>query len=355
MISLKAILAVLVVPFLLMPSVAVTHYTPRPGDNFAYYEIITLNGGTGNYTGYTEHTYVNGSMKINSVQPGGIAAASYQYSWKWHNSTGSSSSGGSSGNFTFSYDTYLYVNGTDNQTGYYNPSVWFYMNNTLGQSGKFSLLNTQMTVLATGYGYYLPSSGSYVKTVFARGSGSFQRNDVYGVFNAAYTWNTYFDPSTGYIVGYLYTEHDGDSAGNGFTYTEQLYVTSTSYALTPASAPSSSSGINAGSYGILFIAVAAAAIVAAAVLLLTRRGKGRKTIPQHPTSGKVDYSHNTGQPPSQSAPLQTHSPPPISFNPQQPAVQQIVIREVVKVKCQYCGTLIDSTAQVCPACGAPRT
>ncbi|HEV8049715.1 MAG TPA: zinc ribbon domain-containing protein [Thermoplasmata archaeon] len=27
----------------------------------------------------------------------------------------------------------------------------------------------------------------------------------------------------------------------------------------------------------------------------------------------------------------------------------------MKVPCRYCGTLMDSTATVCPKCGAPRT
>ncbi len=50
-------------------------------------------------------------------------------------------------------------------------------------------------------------------------------------------------------------------------------------------------------------------------------------------------------------------PPPASVNlipGGQPAVQQIVIKETVKVPCRYCGTLMDSTATVCPQCGAPR-
>ncbi len=56
-----------------------------------------------------------------------------------------------------------------------------------------------------------------------------------------------------------------------------------------------------------------------------------------------------------------HPPPPgpppenIDLTPKQPPVQQIVIKEVVKVKCRYCGALIDSTAETCPICGAPRT
>ncbi len=48
-------------------------------------------------------------------------------------------------------------------------------------------------------------------------------------------------------------------------------------------------------------------------------------------------------------------PEPLNLTASQPQVQQIVIREVVKVKCQYCGTLMDSTLPKCPNCGAPRT
>jgi rubrerythrin len=39
----------------------------------------------------------------------------------------------------------------------------------------------------------------------------------------------------------------------------------------------------------------------------------------------------------------------------QPAVQQIIIKETVKVNCRYCGSLIDSTAETCPFCGATRS
>ncbi len=357
MISLRTILAVTIaIPLLLMPSASAqgSHYTPRVGDNFRYYEVITLNGGTGNYTGYTEHTYVNGSMRIMSLQPqNGVAAASYYYSWKWHNSTGSRLSGNSSGSFTFSYDTFLYVNGTDNQTGYYRPSVWFYIDNTLGPSGTFYLLNTRMTVVSTARSYYLPSSHGYVKTIFAEGSGSYQRNDVYGVFNASYRWDNYFDPSTGYIVAYVYTEHDTGASGNGFTYTDTLYVTSTSYALTPAAAPSAPLPLNSGTLALLLVGALAAVAVVSVVFLRRRRRKGNEPLPQHPAYGNVSYGRSAAEHPPQPPDVQAHSPPPISFNPEQPPVQQIVIKEVVKVKCRYCGTLIDSTAQVCPACGAP--
>jgi len=77
------------------------------------------------------------------------------------------------------------------------------------------------------------------------------------------------------------------------------------------------------------------------VIIIYAVSRRRKSLPKHP-------SHPPYSPPS---------PPPqnIDLTPKQPPVQQIVIKEVVKVKCLYCGALIDSTAQVCPICGAPRT
>ncbi len=39
------------------------------------------------------------------------------------------------------------------------------------------------------------------------------------------------------------------------------------------------------------------------------------------------------------------------FNVQ--AVPKEIIKEIVKVPCKYCGTLVENTAQKCPSCGAP--
>lgn len=46
--------------------------------------------------------------------------------------------------------------------------------------------------------------------------------------------------------------------------------------------------------------------------------------------------------------------PPVPVPSQQPQViYKEVIKEVVKVPCKYCGSLIDITGQKCPNCGAP--
>jgi hypothetical protein len=213
------------------------------------------------------------------------------------------------------------------------------MDNSIPKGEIFTILNTQMTVESTSYSYYLPSQNRNINTIFAQGTSSYERNDEYGQFTADYTWKAYFDPTTGYIIGYEYIEHDTNPSGDGFTWTDNLYVTSTSYSLTAAI--TSSTGGNSGT--ILNVELIAAIVLLTAVVLiiiiaLSRGSRG--SLPKHSQA-------------------QEYSPPPapqIDLTPkQQPPVQQIVIKEVVKVKCRYCGALIDSTAQTCPICGAPRT
>jgi HEAT repeat protein len=41
------------------------------------------------------------------------------------------------------------------------------------------------------------------------------------------------------------------------------------------------------------------------------------------------------------------------FNVQAIPREREIIREIVKIPCKYCGTLVENTAQKCPSCGAP--
>ncbi len=340
------------------PVAAAGHYLPRSGDHFAYTETVVVNGGTGNYTGYTETTFTNGSIGVTGAAPNGIDNTTFSYDYHYVNNQGADSTGGDAGSFTFSSRTFQYVNGTDNQSGYSRPIfVWFYLNNSLPLHGSATLLNTPVTVQSTNTSYELPGSPArYVAALEVEGSGSYQRNDVYGVFTATYTWQAYFDPGTGWIVGYVYSEQDSDSAGNGFAWTDTLGVTSTSYPLTPAAAPppapSAPSALPlAWIAGLLVVVLAVVVIVA---ILLSRRGRQRP-LPAHSPTGRVAYpSAAGGMPPS--PPVGGVGPPPVRLVPtDQPIVQQVVVWETVKVPCAYCGSLMDSTAKVCPQCGAPRS
>jgi len=442
------------------PAAAVTpaaHYLPHAGDGFQYTEAVVVDNGTGNYTGYTEATYVNGSIGVTAVPGNGTDTASYSNTNHYGNDQGVSYTYVSSGSFTFSASTFRYVAGTDNQTGDNGTEVWFYMDNALTNGGGLSLLGTPMSVASTNETYALGwLSTPYVSTIYAVGSGVYQRDDVYGVFVADFTWQAFFDPATGFIVGYLYTEHDLDRTGDGFTWTDLLKITSSTYPLSPAAlrpagipTPSSTSvhrtdpvvvvgtipsggvptyswkwlvsvdgaasapatlcaansgaGANPGarvncsipantltagdayafqlevtdsstgsggpatSVSPLSAAVAVAAssssapgltpvelaaivglvllvivLVTIAVLLRARR---RRPLPRHSPTGAVGFVPPPGIP-----------PPPISLVPGgQPTVQQIVLKETVKVNCRYCGALIDTTDTNCPSCGAPRT
>jgi len=326
---------------------AAAHYVPKVGDTFTYRETIVVNDGVGSYSGYSDETWINGTEAVTAVAPNGTESAHYNTSNHWADNQGDPPvSWNPSGTYTFSATTFRYLIGTDGQTGYTNPFVWFFMNNSLAVDGSFYLLDTQFHVLSTDESYPLAlSSTGYVATIYAEGTGQYQRNDSYGKFTATYDWKAYFDPSTGYIVGYQYTEQDSDGSGDGFAYADALAVTSTSYALTAASPPPATSGGAAPDPVLLLAVVLIVVVVVLVVIALALRARRRPALPRHSSTGRVDYFPGGGG-----------APPPVRLTPSgEPAVQQIVVKETVKVNCRYCGTLIDTTATVCPNCGAPRT
>ena len=266
----------------------------------------------------------------------------------YQNNQGATNTSTVSGNFGFSPTTLLYVIGTDDQVGYTNPHVWFFMDSTLAEGATFYALNTEMTVVNTSFSYDLDTAaGGYVTTIYSLGTGSYERDDAYGMLTATYTWKMYFDPTTGYIVGYSYVEQDSNSTGNGFTWTDTVHVTHTSYALTPGSAPPSSSGGSSNNGLLLDIVVLVVVIIVIAVIAVAlSRARRRPSLPRHSSTGQVSYV----------PPPMGPAPPGIRLTPSgQPAVQQIVVKETVKVNCRFCGALIDTTAEKCPFCGAART
>lgn len=327
----------------------VSAYSPQKGDFFKYSETITVNNGQGSYNGYTDQTQTTGMEQMDSVS-GSNVSASYSYTYTYSNNQGNSTSGSSSGNFTWSSSSFTYVEGTDNQVGYSEPTyVWFAMNSSLPVGGTFYALNTRFTIVSKNFSLQLPTEGDkYVQTIQAEGTGQYQRNDSYGVFTASYTWYEYFDPSTGYVIGYNYVEQDNgqyNGQPGGFTYTDALYVTSTSYKLASASAPSSSTGGGTAGWssylGYIAVLLVIVLVVVVAVFAATRRRR-RDSLPKHP------YPQSAPPPPPPSTPWESK----IDLGSRPP--EEVVIREVAKVNCKYCGTLIPTTSDKCPYCGGPR-
>jgi hypothetical protein len=342
--ALLAVVCLVAVPGVPAPLV---HYVPKAHDGFRYYETTVLNQAVGAYSGYVNYSWTNGTENVTAVLPNGTESATYSWTEHWANNDPSSGTiTQPSATFTFSAATYKYVHGTDGETG---PYVWFYVNNTLGVGGQFHLNTTEFNVTSTNESYRIDLSPTgYVATIAAYGTGSYRYSNFTGTtFTARYSWTAYFDPKTGYIVAYTYSEQDRDSAGDGFTWIDDLTVTHTSYKLTPYPAPpagaaSSPPGISVLEIVVIAIVVLVVIVLVVALALRARRGP---SLPKHSPTGRVDYTPLAPGP----------GPPPVGLTPTgQPAVQQIVMRETVKVNCRYCGTLIDSTATVCPNCGAPR-
>jgi hypothetical protein len=346
--SLVLVLSTLLVMGIAANAVVVSAYSPRKGDSFSYTETITVNNGQGSYSGYTDQTMVGGTEQVDSVN-GSVVSASYSFSYQYSNSQESSTSHLSSGSFTWSSANFTYLNGTDDQVGYSQPIyVWFAMGTSVPVGGTFDSLNTQFTVLSKNYSLQLPTEGNrYVQTIEAEGTGKYQRSDSYGVFNASYTWYEYFDPATGYIVGYNYIEQDNgqyQGQAGSFTYTDDLYVTSTSYNLAQASPGSNTqtttttpTGTGTTPYVYYAVALLAVLVVVVVVYAATRRGRKSEPLPKH--------SQYVPPPPTaEESRVDLGSKPP----------EQVVIKEVAMVNCKFCGTLIPTTTQTCPHCGAPR-
>ena len=192
------------------------------------------------------------------------------------------------GNFTYSSITFLYLNGTDNQTGYDNPYVWFLMNTSIPTGGTFFLLNTEMTIISKDQSYFLISEEPEQLTQrLLQAVSSYERNDEYGVFNAAYTWNAFFDPSTGYIIGYTYTEHDSDGDGNGFAYTDSPLVNSTSYHLSDATVSGTVGGDPGFGPYLVYIAVVVLVLVVLGIIVYALSGRPEKPFRNtHPDMGR---------------------------------------------------------------------
>ncbi|HZW84666.1 MAG TPA: hypothetical protein VFE91_02030 [Nitrososphaerales archaeon] len=341
-----SLLAALMLSMMALTAHPIAAASPQKGGSFNYSESIVVNNGQGSYTGYTDQTLISGAEQVNSVS-GSTVAQAFSFSYQFSNNQGNSTSHSASGAFTWTTSDYTYVNGTDNQVGYAKPTyVWFAINPALPQGGTFYSLNTQFTVLSKNYSYHLPSQGGrYVQAVQTKGTGEYQRNDDYGTFTASYTWYEYFDPASGYIIGYSYLEQDsGQYQGQpgSFTYNDTLYVTSTSYALAAANPPSAP-GFSLASLSdyVVYIGVGVIVlIILAPAAVAWRRRKGR--LPKHSQVTPAPTPQRPVQP--WGSGIDLGSKPP----------EQVVIRDIAKVNCKYCGTLIPTTADRCPYCGGPR-
>jgi hypothetical protein len=364
----RLVLCLLLVASIFVSPVFAT-FTPQKGDYLKYHEVAIVNNGGGSYTGYSDQTVNDGSISITATN-GTMATAHWGYTYVFGNNQQSNTTTMiRSGAFTFNSSNFFYLNGTDYQSycfgtmKYSNPSIWFAIDPKTPVGGKFALLSTVFTIDNRNASYANAAYGVYQETIHAKGTGTYHcDNDPYGTYDASYTWDVWFDPVSGYIVGYHYVEQEnGQYQGSAmtFTYTDDLYITSASYSpislgslQTQATSSTSSipSGVNPPSgFDLGWLGWIAVFLVGLVVIVVLVGRIGRRNDDDE----KLPISYHPPSPPPAPSPIQ---PRTIDLEPKrQPPVQQVVIRDVAKVACQYCGTLVATTTDLCPHCGGrPR-
>ena len=206
---------------------------PAAGQWFEYNYDIYLDSGQGNYSGYTETTTEHYRYQIESVVGDNVTVLG-NGNWAYSDSMGHSSQGGWTETFSFSDVTreYLHgfdVNGTFAGQPYRSPTVWFWVPTPLSTGQTLQILDENYSVKSLSATVWLGSIPLPRLGMELESSGSFLRNDNYGLFSATWDDQYFYDAQTGLIIAEIYTEHDADSAGDGFQWRELASVTSSSY------------------------------------------------------------------------------------------------------------------------------
>lgn len=201
---------------------------PADGQWFQYDYNIYLNNGVGNYSGYSEQETSHYRYDVQSVS--GTTVRMYgSGSWSWSNSTGTTEGGSWAQNFVFDSGTRLYAGSYDVLGNYSSPYIWFWVPPSLAVGDTVPILDENLTVTSLSSTVWLQNFPPTPRVgIELQGSGEYLRNDVYGVFDASWTDQYWFDPSTGFVIAEYYTETDSSPVG-GFQWQEQVFTTSASF------------------------------------------------------------------------------------------------------------------------------
>lgn len=201
---------------------------PTAGEWFAFSYDIYLDNGAGNYSGYTEQTLENYRYDIESVVGSNVTVFGHG-TWTYSNNSGGSSSGGWTETFSFSDTTRKYLWGFDVNGTYTDPSVWFWIPAPVQVGEELPILDANYTVTSLRSDVWQGTVPVPDVGIELQASGAYTRDDDYGIFSASWDDSYWFDPSTGLLVGEVYTEQDSNAAGDSFRWREIAAVTSSSY------------------------------------------------------------------------------------------------------------------------------
>src|SRR3989442_16028631 len=127
----------------------------------------------------------------------------------------------------FSVSTRRYLSGIDVNASA-NATVWFWVSMPLAQGQTLRILDGVFTVIstdATVWNGIIP-----LRTVQLQASGTYTRDDAYGIFAATYTDRYYLDPDSGYVVAESYEERDTNPSAP-FRFRAEISLTARSYSV----------------------------------------------------------------------------------------------------------------------------
>ena len=245
---------------LILPPVVVGA-APRTGDFFEYNYNTYVDQGSGDYYGYTDTMVSHARYSVVSVQGDLVTVDGLGY-WSFDGSDGTHLSGITNVTPVFSLTTREYVSGSDVNTTKANATEWFWILVPVSVGQTVPVLDDVFTVHsidATVWSGIIPH-----RAVQLQASGTYIRNDAYGVFTATYTDTYYFDPDSGYIVSEEFVEQDSNYAAS-FRFRAEVFVTGSSYSVP----------VNLVSFALVDVGVPAVTVAAVAGGVRAMRGPSR--------------------------------------------------------------------------------
>ena len=236
---------------------------PQTADFFEYNYNTYVDQGTDYYFGYSDKMISHARYTVQSVS-GDLATVRGLGSWTFDGSDGTHQSGVTDVTPVFSLSTRRYVSGIDVNASA-NATVWFWVSMPLAQGQTVRILDDVFTVIstdATVWNGIIPH-----RTVQLQASGTYTRDDAYGIFAATYTDRYYFDPDSGYVVAESYEERDTNPSAS-FRFRAEISLTASSYSVPLDLIP----------FALVDLGVPAAAVLAVAAAIRVRRGPNRLRI-----------------------------------------------------------------------------
>jgi len=230
-----ALVALMLAMGLLMPLAAAASQ-PKEGTFFEYKYTERIGDGTGEYYGWWDKTKAEGRYEVLAWGPD-MARMTVHQTWRYTSYDAGSDSGSLDRWFSFNLTDRLYTSPqTDLDDPLYNQYApdelgqWLWVPPSVREGDSLYILAENSTVTDTDH--LLWSRWVPRRVIEVVVTGTWQRDDDYGVFDYTYTDRLYFDKATGMFVAEHYDEYDDgtwEGLPAGFHRTIEIDLTDSSY------------------------------------------------------------------------------------------------------------------------------